>query len=178
MIKKCLGLIVGLLLLTGCSEFALLSSGSSLAISNNAYAKAYSGIDFTTTLTTKKDIKTHAYEYLVKAKELKSLVTNKILHDFDEPIPEVLTISSVEQWATYEPDVSIILASTKKERLVLVADVFQICYLSFFLAVSMVILVFVLVYLFIYLLQKPIEVKKRKITRERIKNKKKKRRKN
>jgi len=178
MIKKCLGLIVGLLLLTGCSEFALLSSGSSLAISNNAYAKVYSGIDFTTTLTTKKDIKTHAYEYLVKAKELKSLVTNKILHDFDEPMPEVVTIASVEQWATYEPDVSIILASTKKERLVLVADVFQICYLSFFLAVSMVILVFVLVYLFIYLLQKPIEVKKRKITRERIKNKKKKRRKN
>jgi len=178
MIIKCLGLIVGLLLLTGCSEFALLSSGSSLAISNNAYAKAYSGIDFTTTLTTKKDIKTHAYEYLVKAKELKSLVTNKILHDFDEPMPEVVTIASVEQWATYEPDVSIILASTKKERLVLVADVFQICYLSFFLAVSMVILVFVLVYLFIYLLQKPIEVKKRKITRERIKNKKKKRRKN
>ena len=178
MIKKCLGLIVGLLLLTGCSEFALLSSGSSLAISNNAYAKAYSGIDFTTTLTTKKDIKTHAYEYLVKAKELKSLVTNKILHDFDEPMPEVLTIASVEQWAIYEPDVSIILASTKKERLVLVADVFQICYLSFFLAVSMVILVFVLVYLFIYILQKPIEVKKRKITRERIKNKKKKRRKN
>ena len=178
MIKKCLGLIVGLLLLTGCSEFALLSSGSSLAISNNAYAKAYSGIDFTTTLTTKKDIKTHAYEYLVKAKELKSFVTNKILHDFDEPMPVVLTISSVEQWATYEPDVSIILASTKKERLVLVAEVFQICYLSFFLAVSMVILVFVLVYLFIYLLQKPIEVKKRKITRERIKNKKKKRRKN
>jgi len=178
MIKKCLGLIVGLLLLTGCSEFALLSSGSSLAISNNAYAKVYSGIDFTTTLTTKKDIKTHAYEYLVKAKELKSLVTNKILHDFDEPMPEVVTIASVEQWATYEPDVSIILASTKKERLVLVAEVFQICYLSFFLAVSMVILVFVLVYLFIYLLQKPIEVKKRKITRERIKNKKKKRRKN
>ena len=105
-------------------------------------------------------------------------MTNKILHDFDEPIPEVLTISSVEQWATYEPDVSIILASTKKERLVLVADVFQICYLSFFLVVSMVILVFVLVYLFIYILQKPIEVKKRKITRERIKNKKKKRRKN
>ena len=178
MIKKCLGLIVGLLLLTGCSEFALLSSGSSLAISNNAYAKAYSGIDFTTTLTTKKDIKTHAYEYLVKAKELKSFVTNKILHDFDEPMPEVLTISSVEQWEIFEPDVSIMLASTKKERIMLVADVFQICYLSFFLAVSMVILVFVLVYLFIYILQKPIEVKKRKITRERIKNKKKKRRKN
>ena len=59
MIKKCLGLIVGLLLLTGCSEFALLSSGSSLALSNNVYAKAYSGVDLTTYLTTNKDIAKH-----------------------------------------------------------------------------------------------------------------------
>ncbi len=70
MIKKCLGLIVGLLLLTGCSEFALLFSGSSLALSNNVYAKAYSGVDLTTYLVTDKGIKTHAYEYVVKAKEI------------------------------------------------------------------------------------------------------------
>ena len=167
MIKKCLGLIVGLLLLTGCSEFALLSSGSSLALSNNVYAKAYSGVDLTTYLTTNKDIKTHAYEYVVKAKKLKDLVTKTIMHDFDEPIPEVLTIASVEQWATYEPDVSIILASTKKERLMEVSDVFKICYLSFFLAVSMVILVFVLLYLLIYLLQHPIKVIKEKKKRRK-----------
>ena len=37
-------------LLNGCSEIALLSSGTSLAISNNTYAKAYSGIDFATAL--------------------------------------------------------------------------------------------------------------------------------
>ena len=43
-------------LLNGCSEIALLSSGTSLAISNNTYAKAYSGMDFATTLTTEKDI--------------------------------------------------------------------------------------------------------------------------
>ena len=167
MIKKCLGLIVGLLLLTGCSEFALLSSGSSIALSNNVYAKAYSGVDLTTYLVTDKGIKTHAYEYVVKAKKLKDLVTKTIMHDFDEPIPEVLTIASVEQWAIYEPDVSIILASTKKERLVVVADVFKICYLSFFLAVSMVILVFVLLYLLIYLLQHPIKVIKEKKKRRK-----------
>jgi len=167
MIKKCLGLIVGLLLLTGCSEFALLSSGSSIALSNNVYAKAYSGVDLTTYLTTNKDIKTHAYEYVVKAKKLKDLVTKTIMHDFDEPIPEVLTIASVEQWAIYEPDVSIILASTKKERLMEVSDVFKICYLSFFLAVSMVILVFVLLYLLIYLLQHPIKVIKEKKKRRK-----------
>ena len=84
MIKKCLGLIVGLLLLTGCSEFALLSSGSSLALSNNVYAKAYSGVDLTTHLTTNKDIKTHAYEYVVKAKKVKDLVFNTLAHDFSE----------------------------------------------------------------------------------------------
>jgi len=167
MIKKCLGLIVGLLLLTGCSEFALLSSGSSLALSNNVYAKAYSGVDLTTYLTTNKGIKTHAYEYVVKAKKLKDLVTKTIMHDFDELIPEVLTIASVEQWAIYEPDVSIILASTKKERLMEVSDVFKICYLSFFLAVSMVILVFVLIYLLIYLLQHPIKVIKEKKKRRK-----------
>jgi len=167
MIKKCLGLIVGLLLLTGCSEFALLSSGSSIALSNNVYAKAYSGVDLTTYLVTDKGIKTHAYEYVVKAKKLKDLVTQTIMHDFDEPIPEVVTIASVEQWAIYEPDVSIILASTKKERLVVVADVFKICYLSFFLAVSMVILVFVLLYLLIYLLQHPIKVIKEKKKRRK-----------
>ena len=174
MIKKCLGLIVGLLLLTGCSEFALLSSGSSLALSNNVYAKAYSGVDLTTTLTTKKDIKTHAYEYLVKAKELKSLVTNKILHDFDEPMPEVVTIASVEQWATYEPDVSIILASTKTERTILTIDAFQLCYLSFFLAVSIVLLSMSLLYLVIHCSRRPVEVKKRKIKKKKIKKKKRK----
>jgi len=65
MIKKCLGLIVGLLLLTGCSQFALLSSGAGIAITNNAYVKVYNGIDLATTITTKKDIKTHVYEKVI-----------------------------------------------------------------------------------------------------------------
>ena len=54
-----------LLLLTACTsciEFALIGSGASLAISHNAYAKAYSGIDVLTIIKTEKDIKTHLYE--------------------------------------------------------------------------------------------------------------------
>ena len=47
---------------SSCSEFALLTSGGSVAISHNAYAKAYSGIDFLTVIKTEKDIKTHFYE--------------------------------------------------------------------------------------------------------------------
>ena len=49
---------------TGCTEFAMLSSGATIAVSHNAYAKAYSGLDFLTIISTEKDIKTHAYERL------------------------------------------------------------------------------------------------------------------
>ena len=90
-------------LLSGCSEFALLSSGSSLALSHNSYAKAYSGIDFATTITTKKDIKTHAYHYVTKAKELKELVNNN-------KIETVKTIP-VEESILYPPDENLLLAS-------------------------------------------------------------------
>jgi hypothetical protein len=48
--------------LTACSEFALLMSGSSIAISQNAYVKAYNGIDVLTIMATEKDIKKHVYE--------------------------------------------------------------------------------------------------------------------
>ena len=55
-------LCVILLACSGCSEFALLASGSSIAISQNAYAKAYSGVDMLTIMSTDKDIKKHIYE--------------------------------------------------------------------------------------------------------------------
>ena len=166
MIKKCLGLIVGLLLLTGCSEFALLSSGSSLALSNNVYAKAYSGVDLTTYLTTNKDIKTHAYEYVIKAKEVKDLVIEVLAHDFSERKDDHLKVaSSVE----IKPDESIKLASTKTERTILTIDAFQLCYLSFFLAVSIVLLSMSLLYLVIHCSRRPVEVKKRKIKKKKRK---------
>ena len=48
--------------LTACSEFALLMSGSSIAISQNAYVKVYNGVDVLTIMKTEKDIKKHIYD--------------------------------------------------------------------------------------------------------------------
>ena len=55
-------LIILCVLLNGCSEFALLMSGSSIAISQNVYSKAYSGVDVLTIIKTDKSIKEHAYD--------------------------------------------------------------------------------------------------------------------
>ena len=46
---------------SGCTEFALVMSGSSIAISQNAYVKAYNGLDVLTIMHTQKGIKGHAY---------------------------------------------------------------------------------------------------------------------
>ena len=51
-----------LVLTTSCSEFALLASGSSLAISQNTYAKVYNGMDVLTIMHSEKSIKKHVYE--------------------------------------------------------------------------------------------------------------------
>ena len=56
-----------LMVLTACSEFAILMSGSSLAISQNTYAKVYNGIDVLTIMNTDKSIKGHAYDNAKKA---------------------------------------------------------------------------------------------------------------
>ena len=63
-------LITAVVILTSsCTEFAIFSSGAGIAVSQNAYAKAYSGIDFLTIMRTEKDIKTHAYDALKKKEE-------------------------------------------------------------------------------------------------------------
>ena len=54
-----------IMLLNGCSEFALLASGSSLAVSQNAYVRAYNGVDVLTIMSTEKDIKKHIYDKTV-----------------------------------------------------------------------------------------------------------------
>ena len=56
-----------LMALTACSEFALLMSGSSVALSQNTYAKVYNGIDVLTIMSTEKSIKGHAYDSAKKA---------------------------------------------------------------------------------------------------------------
>ena len=62
MMKKIFMLCVILITCSNCSEFALLASGSSIAVSQNVYAKAYSGVDVLTIMRTDKDIKRHVYD--------------------------------------------------------------------------------------------------------------------
>ena len=59
-------LTVLVILTSSCTEFAMLSSGATIAVSQNAYAKAYSGVDMLTIMSTEKDIKTHIYHSLTK----------------------------------------------------------------------------------------------------------------
>jgi len=56
-------------LTSSCTEFAMLSSSATIAVSHNAYAKAYSGIDMLTIMHTEKDIKTHIYHGLKEQDE-------------------------------------------------------------------------------------------------------------
>ena len=77
-----------LMVLTACTEFAILMSGSSLAISQSTYAKVYNGIDVLTIMSTEKSIKGHAYDSAKKAwtevKEGKEYIYDKtwgLTHD-------------------------------------------------------------------------------------------------
>jgi len=58
-----------LMVLTACSEFALLMSGSSLALTQNTYAKVYNAADMLTIMGTEKSLKGHAYDSAKKALE-------------------------------------------------------------------------------------------------------------
>jgi len=81
-VKKILLISLLLIITTSCSEFALLMSGSSIAISQNTYAKVYNGVDILTIMSTEKSIKNHAYEkgkkYIVDWTKAKALgIMNK-----------------------------------------------------------------------------------------------------
>ena len=52
---------------SSCSEFALLASGSSIALSQNTYAKMYNGMDILTIMNTDKSMKGHVYDSAKKA---------------------------------------------------------------------------------------------------------------
>ena len=79
--KKIFLLCVILITCSSCSEFALLASGSSLAISQNSYAKMYNAADMLTIMGTEKSIKGHAYDNAkkawVEAKEGKKYIYDK-----------------------------------------------------------------------------------------------------
>ena len=60
--KKILLTSLLLIIVSGCSSFSMLLSGGSFAVSQNSYAKIYNAADMLTMMSTKKGIKTHAYE--------------------------------------------------------------------------------------------------------------------
>jgi len=57
-----------LLLISGCSELLLLSSGAGVVVSQSPMVKAYNGVDMITIMSTDKDIKKHAYDKIKKDK--------------------------------------------------------------------------------------------------------------
>ena len=67
MIRKIFMLCVILITCSNCSEFALIASGSSIAISQNTYAKVYNSADMLTIMSTKKSMKRHVYDNAKKA---------------------------------------------------------------------------------------------------------------
>ena len=70
-----------LALCTSCSEFVLLASAGSISISQNAYVKAYNGMDVLTIMRTDKSMKRHVYDNAkkawVEAKEGKKYIYDK-----------------------------------------------------------------------------------------------------
>ena len=65
--KKILLISLFTIITTGCTEFALIVSGSSIAISQNAYVKAYNGMDVLTIIYSDKSMKKHVYDSAKKA---------------------------------------------------------------------------------------------------------------
>ena len=192
MIKKCLGLIVGLLLLTGCSQFATLSmigSTTSLVASQNTFYKAYSGLDVVTFMATDKGIKTHMYETV-------TTINNKVNETFILKKPEMLAteknvgvavpVIKVEVSEIFQPDNNLVLASTVtypiEDKIWTTKEWDAYCFLLTAFIISLLLFLSSIIYLVIYIITSQLEIKivikKRKSTRERIKNKKKKRRKN
>ena len=192
MIKKCLGLIVGLLLLTGCSQFATLSmigSTTSLVASQNTFYKAYSGLDVVTFMATDKGIKTHVYETV-------TTINNKVNETFILKKPEMLAteknvgvavpVIKVEVSEIFQPDNNLVLASTVtypiEDKIWTTKEWDAYCFLLTAFIISLLLFLSSVIYLVIYIITSQLEIKiiikKRKSTRERIKTKKKKRRKN
>ena len=175
MVNKILSLLAALIILTGCSEFALLSSGTSLAVSNNVYAKSWSGLDVGTYLVTKKDIKTHVYEKVIT-------IQTKVNETFILKKPEMLSeeknalvavpIIEVKESEIFKPDNNLLLASistplivdkiwTTKEW-----NVYSILLIG--LVLSNLIFISSLIYLAIYFLTAT-KIKKRKTKKKRKK---------
>ena len=193
MIKKCLGLIVGLLLLTGCSQLATLSvlgSTASFAVSNNTFSKIYSSTDVLTFMATDKDIKTHVYETVTSVKK-------KVNETFTLEKPEMLTkekkvlvavpVIKVEVSEIFRPDNNLLLASVSTplvvDKIWTTKEWDAYCFLLTAFIISILLFLSSIIYLGIYIITSQLEIKiiikKRNLKGiEIIKTNKKKRRKN
>ena len=75
-------LFIIFIIVSGCSEFAMLMSGSSIAISQNAYVKVYNGLDVLTIMHSEKSIKKHIYDKGKKhVQTLTRIVDDKTIGD-------------------------------------------------------------------------------------------------
>ena len=174
--NKILSLLAALFILTGCSQFAMLSvvgSTASIVVSNNTFSKLYSGADVLTYMTSDKDIKTHVYEKvaIVKKKVKETLTVEK---------PEMLTkekkvlvtvpIIKVEVSEIFKPDHTLLLASVSTPLVVdeiwTTKEWDRYSVLFAVVVVSVSIFLSSLIYLLIYFLtytQVEIKIKKRKV---------------
>jgi len=169
MIKKCLGLIVGLLLLTGCSQFATLSmigSTTSLVASQNTFYKAYSGLDVVTFMATDKGIKTHVYETV-------TTVNKKVNETFILKKPEMLAteknvgvavpVIKVEVSEIFKPDNNLVLASTLtypiEDKIWTTKEWDVYCFLLTAFIISLLLFLSSVIYLVIYIITSQLEIK-------------------
>ena len=145
--KQIGSLILASTLLIGCGgPIAMVSSSAGFMASNDVYVKAYNGVDFMTTFTTQKDIKTHIYEIAKNTIELGNGIKlyNKKYYS-GNLTGEHAPITEVKE----EVLVASIKTEPKLEKQQTVA--FTLCYLSFFLALAIGSFVFISVYGFVSL---------------------------
>ena len=57
-------LAVIVIITSSCTEMAFIGGSATVIVSQNPYAKAYSGADLLTIMSTEKDIKSHVYDQL------------------------------------------------------------------------------------------------------------------
>ena len=62
-------LIIIVIITSSCTEMAFIGGATTIGISQNPYAKAYSGADVLTIMSTEKDIKSHVYDELKEKNE-------------------------------------------------------------------------------------------------------------
>ena len=167
--KKQIGsLILASTLLTGCGgPIAMVSSSAGFMASNDVYVKAYNGVDFMTTFTTQKDIKSDIYEIAKNTIELGEgiKIYNKKYYS-GNLTGEKAAITEVKE----ETIVASVTVEPKVEKQKTVA--FTLCYLSFFLALAIGFFVSVSTYGFISL-SKPKRTRKVKKKRKMKKRRRK-----